>query len=406
VLPLSGHRVLACENGLAGPLCTRLLADLGADVVKIERPGSGDVTRAWDTGAKGLATGFVWMNRGKRSVALDLKEPAARRALDLLLARSDVFFQNFAPGWAERMGLDEPAVRRMRSDIVYAEITGYGSEGPYAHKNAYDLVVQGEAGLITMTGTPEEPARISIPVADIGAGSYAAVGTLAALLRRAESGAGERVSVSLFDVMLDWIGYYPHFWWHRGEEPGRWGLRHPLFCPYGPYRAARGRFFNLAVLSSEHWRLFCEHVIERPELLADERFASVEGRAANRDELEPVLEPLFREREAEEWVESLEAVQIPCGLVREFHEVMEHPQLAVNGLVTQIGSEVGVIPTIGNPILLAGDRTELGPVPALGEHTREVLEEAGLSDAEIDWLADHEGGERAGPGSRSGTSEI
>lgn len=384
---LSGYRVLACENGLAGPLCSRLLADLGAEVVKIERPGFGDVTRGWDTGAKGLATGFVWVNRGKRSVALDLKRPEARAALDRLIARSDVFFQNFAPGWAERMNLGEEAVRRVRPDIVYTEITGYGTAGPYAHKNAYDLVVQGEVGLIAMTGTPEAPARISIPVCDIGAGSYAAVATLAALLRRAATGEGERVSVSLFDVMLDWVGYYPHFWWHRGEEPGRWGLRHPLFCPYGPYRAARGRFFNLAVLSAEHWRLFCERVVDRPELLADPRFDTLEGRAEHRDELEPVLEAIFRGREAEEWVEALEAVEIPCGLVREFGEVMEHPQLAANGLVTEVGSPVGAIPVIGNPILVDGQRTDLGPVPGLGEHTREVLAEAGLSGEELDALA-------------------
>ena len=386
MLPLSEYRILACENGLAGPLCSRLLADLGAEVVKIERPGAGDVTRGWDTGAAGLATGFVWVNRGKRSVALDLKSEPARRALDRLIERSDVFLQNFAPGWAARMGLDEPSVRRLRPDVVYTEITGYGANGPYAEKNAYDLVMQGETGLIAMTGTEEEPARISIPVCDIGAGSYAAVGTLAALLRRAKTGEGERVSVSMFDVMLDWIGYYPHFWWHRGEEPGRWGLRHPLFCPYGPHRAKRGRFFNLAVLSPEHWRAFCLEVIGRPDLLEDERYDTMEGRAAHRAELEPALEELFAEREAEEWVERLERAGIPCGLVREFHEVMEHPQLEHNHLVARIGSPVGVIPTIGSPIVLDGDRPELGPVPALGEHTREVLAELGLSAAEIDVL--------------------
>lgn len=386
MLPLSGYRILACENGLAGPLCSRLLADLGAEVVKIERPGAGDVTRGWDTGAAGLATGFVWVNRGKRSVALDLKSEPARRALDRLIERSDVFLQNFAPGWAERMGLDEPSVRQLRPDVVYTEITGYGANGPYAEKNAYDLVMQGETGLIAMTGTEEEPARISIPVCDIGAGSYAAVGTLAALLRRAKTGEGERVSVSMFDVMLDWIGYYPHFWWHRGEEPGRWGLRHPLFCPYGPHRAKRGRFFNLAVLSPEHWRAFCLEVIGRPDLLEDERYDTMEGRAAHRAELEPLLEGLFAEREAEEWVERLERAGIPCGLVREFHEVMEHPQLEHNHLVARIGSPVGVIPTIGSPIVLDGDRPELGPVPALGEHTREVLAELGLSATEIDVL--------------------
>jgi crotonobetainyl-CoA:carnitine CoA-transferase CaiB-like acyl-CoA transferase len=384
VLPLSGYRVLACENGLAGPLCSRLLADLGAEVVKVERPGSGDVTRGWDTGAAGLATGFVWMNRGKKSVALDLRAEAARRALDRLIERSDAFLVNFAPGWAARMGLDEGSVRRVRPDIVYTEITGYGTSGPYAQKNAYDLVVQGEAGLITMTGTEEQPARISIPVCDIGAGAYAAVGTLAALLRRVATGEGERVSVSLFDVMLDWVGYYPHFFWHRGEEPGRWGLRHPLFCPYGPYRAARGRFFNLAVLSPEHWEAFCRDVVERPDLLDDPRYDSMEGRVAHRAELEPLLEEAFAGREAEDWVERLERAGIPCGLVREFREVMEHPQLAFNHLVTSVRSPVGELPTIGSPILLDGDRPELGPLPALGEHTREVLVEAGLSEAEVE----------------------
>jgi crotonobetainyl-CoA:carnitine CoA-transferase CaiB-like acyl-CoA transferase len=383
VRPLAAYRILACENGLAGPLCSRLLADLGADVVKIERPGSGDVTRGWDTGAAGLSTGFVWVNRGKRSVALDLKRAEARLALERLIERCDVFLQNFAPGWAERMGLDEPSVRRVRPDVVYTEITGYGADGPYAQKNAYDLVVQGEAGLITMTGTREEPARISIPVCDIGAGSYAAIGTLAALLRRAATGEGEKVSVSLFDVMLDWIGYYPHFFWHRGEEPGRYGLRHPLFCPYGPYRARGGRLLNLAVLSPEHWRAFCLDVVERRDLLEDARYDTMEGRVANRTELEPALEQVFEGREAEEWVERLEAAEIPCGLVREFREVMAHPQLAHNHLVARIGSPVGVIPTIGSPILLDGDRPELGPIPALGEHTREVLAEAGVSEAEI-----------------------
>lgn len=382
--PLAGYRVLACEVGLAGPICSRLLADLGAEVLKVERPGSGDVTRGWDTGAAGLSTGFVWVNRGKKSVALDLKRKEGRQALDRLIERSDVFLVNFAPGWAESMGLDEPSVRLLRPDVVYTEITGYGSDGPYASKNAYDLVVQGEAGLIAITGTEAEPARIPIPVADIGAGSYAAIGTLAALLRRAATGEGERVSVSLFDVMLDWVGYYPHFWWHRREEPGRHGMRHPLFCPYGPHRARGGRYFNLAVLSPEHWRAFCLDVVERPELLEDTRYETMEGRVAGRHELEPSLEAIFLEREPEEWVERLERAGIPCGLVREFHEVMEHPQLEHGGLVTKIGSPAGSIPTIGSPIVLDGDRPELGPVPALGEHTQEVLEELGFTEAHIE----------------------
>ena len=375
---LQGTRVLACENGLAGPLCSRLLADLGADVVKIERPDGGDVTRAWDTVANGLSSGFVWMNRGKRSVALDIKDPSARPALERLIAASDVFLQNFTPGWADRVGLDEPSVRALRPDIVYTEISGYGPDGPYADRNAYDLVMQGETGLISLTGTPEEPARLGISVCDVGAGSYAAVATLAALVQRARMGEGAHVSVSLFDTMVDWLGYFPYLWWHRGETPRRTGMRHPHFCPYGPFPAGDGALFSLAVLSPAHWRTLCLEVLARPDLHGDERFSSNEGRVEHRDELEPELEREFGARSASEWLERLRAVRIPCGAVNDLGAVMEHPQLAHNGLVTDVGSSAGMIPTIGNPFLVGRERAGLGAVPALGEHTGEVLRELGI----------------------------
>jgi len=375
---LQGTRVLACENGLAGPLCSRLLADLGADVVKIERPDGGDVTRAWDTVANGLSSGFVWMNRGKRSVALDIKDPSARPALERLIAASDVFLQNFTPGWADRVGLDEPSVRALRPDIVYTEISGYGPDGPYADRNAYDLVMQGETGLISLTGTPEEPARLGISVCDVGAGSYAAVATLAALVQRARMGEGAHVSVSLFDTMVDWLGYFPYLWWHRGETPRRTGMRHPHFCPYGPFPAGDGALFSLAVLSPAHWRALCLEVLARPDLHGDERFSSNEGRVEHRDELEPELEREFGARSASEWLERLRAVRIPCGAVNDLGAVMEHPQLAHNGLVTDVGSPAGMIPTIGNAFLVGRERAGLGAVPALGEHTGEVLRELGI----------------------------
>ncbi len=375
---LDGIRVTACEIGLAGPLCTRLLADLGADVVKIERPDGGDVTRAWDTIAGGLSSGFVWVNRGKRSVALDVKDPRARPALERLIARSDVFVQNFTPRWAERVGLDEPTVRVLRPDIVYAEISGYGPDGPYADKNAYDLVMQGETGLISLTGTPDDPARLAVSLCDVGAGTYAAIATLAALVRRASTGAGEHVAVSLFDVTLDWLGYFPHLWWHRGETPPRTGMRHPLFCPYGPYPASDERLFSLAVLSPAHWRGLCEEVLERPDLLADDRYATNEGRVAHRIELERTFEAEFLTRPAAEWIAQLEAAGIPCGRVNELGEVMEHPQLAHNRLVATIDSPLGPIPTIGNAIVLGGKRAQPGAVPALGEHTNQVFAELGL----------------------------
>jgi itaconate CoA-transferase len=372
---LQDTRVLACENGLAGPLCSRLLADLGADVVKIERPGAGDVTRAWDTLAGGLSSGFVWVNRGKRSVALDVKDPEARPALERLIAESDVFLQNFTPGWAARVGLDEPSVRALREDVIYTEITGYGPDGPYAERNAYDLVMQGETGLISITGTSAEPARVGISACDVGAGSYAAIATLAALLRRAQTGEGSRVSVSLFDTMVDWLGYFPHLWWHKQELPARTGMRHPHFCPYGPYPAA-DRLFGFAVLSDEHWSALCLEVLGRADLHGDARFATNESRVGNRALLEPELEREFEAREAEEWLELLRAARIPCGAVNDLAAVMEHPQLAHNGLVAEVGSPVGAIPVVGSPFLVDGKRPASGSVPALGEHTAEVLGES------------------------------
>ena len=372
---LTGVRVVACETGLAGPLCTRLLADLGADVVKVEQPGRGDVTRGWDTIARGLSSGFVWVNRGKRSVALDVKDAAARPALERLVAGSDVFLQNLTPGWAERVRLDEPTVRTLRPDVVYTDISGYGRDGPYASRTAYDLVVQGEAGLLSVTGTPAAPARVGVSVCDLAAGAYAAAATAAALVRRAETGEGAHVAVSLFDVMVDWLGYYPHLWWHRRETPERTGLRHPLFCPYGPYRAGDGRLFSVAVLSREHWRTFCADVLARSELADDPRFATNEARVEQRDELEPQLEAVFSERPAEEWIARLDAARIPCGRVNDVAAVMEHPQLAHNELVAEVDSPAGRIPTVGSPFLVGGARRPAGAVPRLGEHTEEVLGE-------------------------------
>jgi itaconate CoA-transferase len=375
---LTGTRVLAFENGLAGPLATRLLADLGADVIKVERPDGGDITRSWDTVAAGLSSGFVWVNRGKRSVALDVKEPEHRPAIERLIEGSHVFLQNYTPGWADRVGLGEEAVRALRPDVVYVDISGYGPDGPYAGKNAYDLVMQGEAGLIAVTGTPAEPARVGISACDVGAASYAAVATLAALTRRASTGEGARVSVSLFDTMVDWLGYFPHLWWHKREAPERTGMRHPHFCPYGPFAAGDGRLFGFAVLSTGHWRALCVDVVDRPDLADDVRFGTNEARVEHRGVLEPLLEELFTARPAREWLDLLEDARIPCGAVNEVPDVVEHPQLAHNRLVVEVGSPSGPIPVVGSPFLVDGERPSSGPVPALGEHTDEVLRELGL----------------------------
>jgi crotonobetainyl-CoA:carnitine CoA-transferase CaiB-like acyl-CoA transferase len=379
---LAGIRVVALETGLAGPLASRLLADLGADVVKLEQPGVGDVTRGWDTIAGGLSSGFVWVNRGKRSVALDVKAPGDRPAVEALVGSADVVLQNFTPGWADRVGLDEPAVRALRPDVVYTSISGYGPDGPYATRNAYDLVMQGESGVMSVTGTPEEPARVGVSVCDVGAASYAAVATLAALVRRAQTGEGAHVSVSLFDTMVDWLGYFPHLWWHRGALPERTGVRHPLFSPYGPFSAA-DRAFGLAILSPAHWTALCTEVLDRPDLLADERLATNEGRVAVRSELERELEREFARRPAAEWLDRLQAAGIPCGAVNDVGDVMAHPQLAHNGLVAEAGSEAGPLRVIGSPFVVDRERPAAGDVPALGEHTDEVLAELGLRRGEL-----------------------
>ena len=374
---LRGIRVVALETGLAGPLCSRLLADLGADVVKVEQPGAGDVTRGWDTIAGGLSSGFVWVNRGKRSVALDAKDPDSRPALEALAASADVFLENLTPGVAERLGLGEPAVRSLRQDLVYTSISGYGPDGPYAGKNAYDLVMQGEAGLVSVTGSPEAPARVGVSICDLAAGSYAAFATVAALVRRAETGEGARVSVSLFDTMVDWLGYFPHMWWHRRELPARTGTHHPLFCPYGPYPASDG-LVAIAVLSPEHWRALCMEVLDRADLAADVRYATNEARVAARAELEPELERELGRLPAAEWLVRLEQAGIPCGRVNDVAAVVEHPQLAHNRLVAQVDSPVGPLPVIAPPFLVGAERPVAGPVPGLGEHTDEVLAELGL----------------------------
>jgi crotonobetainyl-CoA:carnitine CoA-transferase CaiB-like acyl-CoA transferase len=369
---LQGIRVVAFETGLAGPLCTRLLADLGADVVKVERPGSGDVTRGWDTLAGGLSSGFVWINRGKRSVELDVIDSASRGQVEALVRASDVVVQNFTPGWARRVRLDAETLRVLRPGLVYTELSGYGPDGPYAMKNAYDLVMQGETGLISITGSEAEPARVGVSICDLATGSYAAVATLAALVRRSETGEGAHLSVSLFDTMVDWLGYFPHLWWHRRELPKRTGMHHPLFCPYGPFAAAEG-LFGIAVLSAEHWRVLCTEVLEQPDLAADERFATNEARVEHRGELEPILERSFAARPAEEWIDRLERAGVPCGHVNDLAGVMDHPQLAHNRLVDEVASPVGPLPTIGPPFLVDGERPPSGAVPGLGEHTDSVL---------------------------------
>lgn len=380
---LVGIRVLALEQAAAGPFATHLLADMGAEVLKIERPGTGDVSRGWDGAVRGISSAYAWLNRRKRSVAVDAAKPAGREILLRLVARSDVFLCNFAPGVAERLGLGYEALRARDPRLVYCALTGYGLDGPYRDAKAYDLLIQGEAGVIATTGYPDAPAKVGVPISDIAAGMYAALGITLALYQRERTGAGQLVDVAMFDAMLSWLGYFPHHFWHQGEEPERVGMRHHYVVPYGPYRAKDGTYVNIAVASARDWETFCTRVIERPDLLADPRLADGPGRRRHRAELEALVEQVFLTKDADEWFALLERAELPYGRVRGIAEVLAHPQAAARRLVREIDSPVGPIPTIESALRLSGSPVATGPLPSLGGDTEATLREAGYSDADI-----------------------
>src|SRR5215467_5414003 len=344
------------------PYCSWVLAEMGADVVKLERPGRGDVIRGWDAAVRGLSTGFVWVNAGKRDLALDLGKPEGRGVARRLAAKADVFLENFAPGVAQRLGLSYPDLQRDHERLVYCSISGYGQTGPYANRKAYDLLIQGEAGLILTTGQPEAPAKVGLPITDLVAGTNAAL------------------AVVLFDSTLAWLGYYPQHYWADGSEPPRTGMRHQYLVPYGPYLASDERYVSLVVASEEDWRRFCAMVVRRPEWLADQRFAGSGSRTSHRAELEALVEAEISAEPAATWLERLEMAGLAYGEVRSIAEVVAHPQLTARRMAVSAESPVGELPLIRFPLAAADSKRRL---PALGEHTDEVLQEAGYSRDEV-----------------------
>ena len=315
LLALSGVRVMAFEQVLAGPFGTGLLAEMGAEVIKIERPGVGDLIRHWDTAVKGLSSGYVWLNRNKRSLTVDVKNPRGLEVLHKLAQTTDVFFENYAPGVAERVGLGWERLHELNPRLIYCSLSGYGQDGPYRDVKAYDLLIQGEAGIIATTGYPDKPARAGVSVSDIASGMYAALGIVLALFQREKTGAGQVIDISMFESILSWLGYFPHHYWHRGEEPSRVGMRHHYVSPYGPYLAGDGEYVNLAVATPRDWEVFCLKVMESPSLMEDPRFATVEARRENRGVLEETIEQLFLKRDHETWLKRLQAAELPNGKV-------------------------------------------------------------------------------------------
>jgi itaconate CoA-transferase len=379
--PLDGVLVVAVEQAVAAPFATRQLADLGARVIKIERPGTGDFARHYDSKVNGVSSVFVWLNRGKESVELDIKSPGGRTVLDALLERADVFIHNIAPDAAKALRLDPATLRNRFPELIPAAVSGYGSSGPLASSKAYDLLVQGETGLMSLNGDEEHYARVGISIADISAGMYAYASVLAALYHRSQTGQSLPVDVSLFDSLAEWLSYPLYSTMHSGKPPRRTGTRHGAIVPYGAYPTAGGEQVLLAVQNDAEWRRFCVHVLEDPALADDPSFSSHERRVEQEAELDrrinAALEPLDRVTV----LARLAAAGIACARVNPIEQLAAHEQLASEERWTTTGTESGAVRTLLPPWVPDGRSGDLGAVPALGQHTQDVL----------DWLRSEDG---------------
>ncbi len=383
MLPLSGITVVALEQAVAAPFATRQLADLGARVIKVERPGGGDFARSYDTVAKGLSSHFVWLNRTKESMTLDLKKQGARGVMDRLLARADVFVQNLASGAAGRLGFGAAVLRDKHPRLIVCDVSGYGSSGPYKDKKAYDLLVQCEAGLVSITGTPETPSKVGIAVADIAAGMYAYSGVLAALLRRERAGEGAAIEVSLFEALAEWMGFPAYYAMYGGREPPRSGARHASIAPYGPFRCGDGEVVFFGIQNEREWWRFCEAVLGRPEVAGDELFENNSRRVENREALEEEISAVFVELSSEEAIKRLEDSGIANARMRTIRGFLEHPQLAARARWREVGSPLGPLHALLPPGTLADAEPIIAPIPAVGEHTDSILGELGYEEEAV-----------------------
>ncbi|MFE9897603.1 CaiB/BaiF CoA transferase family protein [Streptomyces sp. NPDC005529] len=383
-LPLEGITVVAVEQAVAAPFATRQLADLGARVIKVERIDGGDFARGYDSAASGLASHFVWCNRGKQSLAVDLKDPRGLDVVRRLVADADVFVQNLAQGAAARLGLDAATLCAGQPRLVAVDISGYGPSGPYAAKRAYDMLVQCEAGLVSVTGTPEQPVKAGLPAADIAAAMYAFSGVLAALVRRGTTGRGGPVEVSMLDALAEWMGHPLHHAMHGGTPPERTGLAHSVIVPYDVYSTADGGRVLLSVQNDREWRRLAQQVLETPELADDPGYATNPARVANRERVDTLVAKALGALGADEAVGRLDAAGIACARLRDVREVAEHPQLAARNRWRDVDSPAGPLRALLPPITLpGGEEARMGAVPRLGEHTGVVLRGLGLTESDV-----------------------
>ncbi|MGW1901214.1 CaiB/BaiF CoA transferase family protein [Streptomyces hirsutus] len=381
--PLSGVTVVSLEQAVAAPYATRQLADLGARVIKVERPGEGDFARRYDTTVHGHSSYFVWLNRSKESLTLNLKDPRGREILHRLLAGADVFVQNLAPGAAGRLGLGTDDLARRHPRLIPCTVSGYGTSGPWADRKAYDLLVQCQTGLVSLTGTPEGTARTGVSVADIAAGMYAYSGILTALYTRATAGTVHPVEVSLFEALAEWMGQPAYYTRYGGSQPPRLGTRHATIAPYGTYRTADGREVLFSIQNEREWTALCTEFLGLPELTDDPRFATGSVRVTHREELDAVIAERFARSDADELLKDLEAVGIACAGVNDVAAFLGHPVLAARDRWREVAVPGATVEALLPPADLAGLPPRMDPVPAVGEHTESILGDLGHSPADI-----------------------
>lgn len=383
VRPLDGITVISLEHAIAAPFCTRQLADMGARVIKIERPGVGDFARGYDERAHGLSSHFVWTNRSKESLTLDVKQPDAGEVMQRLLASADVLVQNLAPGAAQRLGLSFDDLHAKYPRLIVCDISGYGEGGPYEHKKAYDLLIQSESGFVSVTGSPDEPAKAGCSIADIAAGMYAYSSILNALLLRQRTGLGSRLDVSMLESMVEWMGYPMYYAIDGATPPQRAGAAHATIYPYGPFPVGDGATIMLGLQNEREWRVFCERVLNQPELADDERFASNSRRTANRETLRELIVQAFLTLTIDQVTERLEAAQIANARVNEMKDVWVHPQLEARDRWREVDSPAGPLPALLPPASSNAFSPRMGPVPAVGENSDAVLASLGYSPEDI-----------------------
>ena len=385
--PLEGVTVLALEHVIAAPFATRQLADLGARVIKIERTGGGDQARGYDRRARGMSSHFVWTNRAKESLTLDLKQPAALQVMRRLVAKADVLVQNLAPGAAARLGMSYEALKDAHPRLIVCDISGYGDDpdnpGPMRDKKAYDLLIQSEAGFLSVTGQPDAPAKAGASIADIAAGMVAYSSILAALIQRGRTGRGCRLDVSMLEAMVEWMSFPLYYALDGAEPPPRAGAAHATIYPYGPFAAGDSKTVMLGLQNEREWQVFCERVLLQPELASDARFDSNPKRVEQRAELRAIVLDVFAQLSAAQVIERLEAAQIANARLNTMADVWQHEQLLARGRLTEVASPTGPMPVFRPPGLPASFEPQLGSIPAVGAHTDALLDELGYTPDEI-----------------------